>query len=39
MFSKWFSESGKQVVRTFDRIYEIASDTNVFVVMLIGKLS
>lgn len=37
LFSKWFSESGKLVMKLFDHINEIADDPKSFVCILIGK--
>jgi hypothetical protein len=37
LFSKWFSESGKLVMKLFDHINEIADDPQSFVCILIGK--
>ena len=36
LFSKWFSESGKLVMKLFDHINEIADDPQSFVCILIG---
>lgn len=37
LFSKWFSESGKQVAKLFQHISELLSDGDLFVCVLIGK--
>ena len=37
LFSKWFSESGKLVMKLFDHINEIADDPQSFVCILIGE--
>lgn len=38
LFSKWFSESGKLVMRMFDGIRELLEDGRVFVVVLIDEV-
>lgn len=38
LFSKWFSESGKLVMKLFDHISDIADDPQSFVCVLIGEL-
>lgn len=38
LFSKWFSESGKLVVKMFDRIREYIQIPNAFVCILIGMI-
>jgi pachytene checkpoint protein 2 len=38
LFSKWFSESGKLVMKLFDHIAEIAEDTDTLVVILIDEV-
>lgn len=36
LFSKWFSESGKLVQKIFDKVHDLISDENCFVVVMIG---
>ena len=36
LFSKWFSESGKLVMRIFDTIRELLQDKSMFICLLIG---
>jgi predicted DNA-binding ribbon-helix-helix protein len=38
LFSKWFSESGKLVMKLFDHIHEIAEDEECFVAVLIDEV-
>eukprot|EP00596_Hydrurales_sp_CCMP1899_P006837 CAMPEP_0119050228 /NCGR_PEP_ID=MMETSP1177-20130426/68769_1 /TAXON_ID=2985 /ORGANISM="Ochromonas sp, Strain CCMP1899" /LENGTH=393 /DNA_ID=CAMNT_0007028383 /DNA_START=17 /DNA_END=1195 /DNA_ORIENTATION=+ len=38
LFSKWFSESGKLVMKLFDHINEIADDEDCFVAVLIDEV-
>jgi SpoVK/Ycf46/Vps4 family AAA+-type ATPase len=38
LFSKWFSESGKLVMKLFTHIAEIAEDPECFVVLLIDEV-
>ncbi|GAM17191.1 hypothetical protein SAMD00019534_003660 [Acytostelium subglobosum LB1] len=38
LFSKWFSESGKLVMKVFDRIRETAEDSECFVIVLIDEV-
>eukprot|EP01111_Echinosteliopsis_oligospora_P006396 TRINITY_DN20508_c0_g1_i1.p1 TRINITY_DN20508_c0_g1~~TRINITY_DN20508_c0_g1_i1.p1 ORF type:complete len:428 (+),score=86.13 TRINITY_DN20508_c0_g1_i1:131-1414(+) len=38
LFSKWFSESGKMVLKMFDRIREILEDEDIFVCVLIDEV-
>jgi SpoVK/Ycf46/Vps4 family AAA+-type ATPase len=38
LFSKWFSESGKLVMKLFDHISEIAEDEDCFVTVLIDEV-
>lgn len=38
LFSKWFSESGKLVMKLFDHISEIADDPDCFVAVLIDEV-
>eukprot|EP00605_Chrysophyceae_sp_TOSAG23-4_P002239 GSChrysophyteH1.ASY1.ANO1.2483.1 assembled CDS len=38
LFSKWFSESGKLVMKLFDHIAEIAEDTETLVVVLVDEV-
>lgn len=38
MFSKWFSESGKLVLRLFSKIKEIVEDKDTFVCILIDEV-
>ena len=38
LFSKWFSESGKLVMKLFDHIHEIADDAQTFVTVLIDEV-
>ena len=38
LFSKWFSESGKLVMKMFDHITDIAEDTDCFVCILIDEV-
>ena len=38
LFSKWFSESGKLVMKMFDHIHEIAEDDSCFVCILIDEV-
>ncbi|KAK2954758.1 putative Pachytene checkpoint protein 2 like protein [Blattamonas nauphoetae] len=38
LFSKWFSESGKLVLRMFQHIHEIIEDEQTFVVLLIDEV-
>ena len=38
LFSKWFSESGKLVMKLFDHINEIADDEQCFVAVLIDEV-
>lgn len=38
LFSKWFSESGKLVMKLFNHISEIAEDQNSLVVLLIDEV-
>ncbi|EGC40114.1 hypothetical protein DICPUDRAFT_18880, partial [Dictyostelium purpureum] len=38
LFSKWFSESGKLVMRMFENIKEILEDQNCFVMILIDEV-
>ena len=38
LFSKWFSESGKLVMKLFDHIAEIATDEDCFVCVLIDEV-
>jgi pachytene checkpoint protein 2 len=38
LFSKWFSESGKLVMKLFDHISEIAEDEDCFVAVLIDEV-
>lgn len=39
LFSKWFSESGKMVQKLFNEIWTMVEDPDVFVCLLIGKLT
>lgn len=36
LFSKWFSESGKLVQKIFDKVHDLISDENCFVIVMIG---
>lgn len=38
LFSKWFSESGKLVMKLFKKIHELVSDENTFVCVLIDEV-
>eukprot|EP01038_Epipyxis_sp_PR26KG_P004267 gene4267-6046_t len=38
LFSKWFSESGKLVMKLFDRINEVAEDEECLVIVLIDEV-
>ena len=38
LFSKWFSESGKLVMKLFDHIHEVAEDRGCFVCVLIDEV-
>ncbi|KAL9649362.1 hypothetical protein ABK040_016189 [Willaertia magna] len=38
LFSKWFSESGKLVMKLFSKIYEIVEDEDAFVCVLIDEV-
>jgi hypothetical protein len=38
LFSKWFSESGKLVMKLFDHIDDIADDVDCFVCVLIDEV-
>ena len=38
LFSKWFSESGKLVMKLFDQINDVAEDTETFVAVLIDEV-
>lgn len=38
LFSKWFSESGKLVMKLFDQIHDIADDEDTFVCILIDEV-
>jgi hypothetical protein len=38
LFSKWFSESGKLVMKLFDHVAEIAEDTESLVVILVDEV-
>ena len=38
LFSKWFSESGKLVMKMFQHITELVEEEDVFVALLIGFL-
>jgi len=38
LFSKWFSESGKLVMKLFDHIHDIADDSDTFVCVLIDEV-
>ncbi len=38
LFSKWFSESGKLVMKMFGQINELADDPNCFLVMLLDEV-
>ena len=38
LFSKWFSESGKLVMKLFDHIHEIAEDADCLVIVLIDEV-
>jgi AAA+ superfamily predicted ATPase len=38
LFSKWFSESGKLVMKLFNHISEIAEDSSCFIVLLIDEV-
>lgn len=38
LFSKWFSESGKLVMKLFHHLNEIAEDENAFIVLLIDEV-
>lgn len=38
LFSKWFSESGKQIMTMFQEIRKLAQKENAFVCLLIGML-
>ncbi|EFA81057.1 AAA ATPase domain-containing protein [Heterostelium album PN500] len=38
LFSKWFSESGKLVMKVFEKIKELAEDTDSLVVVLIDEV-
>lgn len=37
LFSKWFSESGKLIMKLFDTIQEMVEDKNSLVCILIGQ--
>jgi hypothetical protein len=37
LFSKWFSESGKLVMRLFKKIHDLVEDQDSFICILIGK--
>eukprot|EP00164_Ancoracysta_twista_P025476 GFYU01048956.1.p2 GENE.GFYU01048956.1~~GFYU01048956.1.p2 ORF type:complete len:109 (-),score=16.96 GFYU01048956.1:368-658(-) len=37
LFSKWFSESGKLVMKMFGQIQELAEDEESFICVLIGR--
>jgi len=37
LFSKWFSESGKLVMKLFERINELADDPDMLVVVLVDE--
>jgi len=36
LFSKWFSESGKLVMKMFEKIKELVDDKETFICVLIG---
>jgi SpoVK/Ycf46/Vps4 family AAA+-type ATPase len=38
LFSKWFSESGKLVMKLFDHIFDIADDPECFLCVLIDEV-
>lgn len=38
LFSKWFSESGKLVMKLFNHISEVAEDPECFVVLLVDEV-
>lgn len=38
LFSKWFSESGKLVMKLFDHIHELADDTETLLVLLVDEV-
>jgi SpoVK/Ycf46/Vps4 family AAA+-type ATPase len=38
LFSKWFSESGKLVLRLFQHVHELVEDDDAFVVLLIDEV-
>ena len=37
LFSKWFSESGKMVMKLFQNIWDIVENEDAFVCILIGR--
>ncbi len=37
LFSKWFSESGKLVMRLFKKIHDLVDDPDTFICILIGN--